>query len=221
MKLLSSAAMLAMASIVSPEGVLAEQTVSFRFGGMEFETHIPDGYCLPRGRDIDVAQLRAAADDQNVTHLTLYRCQEAGVRRDYILIKTPNAALPLRLPRQSFLAGVGEAFDSGPLRSDLASGEMVRQVEDRVSSVIGREVDLTGSIRPLGRDDVCAYLGGTMQVSSSTLTYSVSLGTCITVVSNRVITINWYGPDNGSAGIADLLRHSRRLAEQIQARRAP
>ena len=47
---------------------------TFRIGGVEFALPLPTGYCMPQGKQIDIAQLIAAADPNSVTHLTLVRC---------------------------------------------------------------------------------------------------------------------------------------------------
>jgi hypothetical protein len=199
----------------------AQSTGSFRLGGMQFTVPIPAGYCLPSGSNIEVAQLLAAADDRNVTHLTLYRCGQSGAAiTDYILIKTPIEALLIRASREQLLQALGAEFQ-GPLGSAAGAEALTNQAESRVSSVLGAEVNLTGVVRPLGLDSFCAYMGGTMQVTSSLGNYTGSLGMCMTAVSERMVTINWYGADGGSAGVAELLRRSRQLAERITATPAP
>jgi hypothetical protein len=79
-----------------------------------------------------------------------------------------------------------------------------------------RKGDLSGDVRPLGKDERCAYLGGVMQVKSATSDYRISIGICMTVVAGRLLTINWYGPDKGSAGVGELLVRAKRLAVGIK-----
>ena len=194
-------------------------TASFRFGGVEFEAPIPEGYCLPQGAEIDVAQLVAAADQDNVTHLTLYRCgPQDGVRTDYILVKTPRQALFANLEREQALVAMSQVFENPEFESALDSAP--EQVEGNVSSVVGREVDLTGRIRPLGRDETCAYMGGTFQVTGEQISYPISAGVCMTVVSGRLVSINYYGPDRGEAGVRDLLVRAKGFAESLSGRPA-
>ena len=197
----------------------AGPTASFRFGGVAFEAPIPDGYCLPQGRDIDAAQLIAAADRENVTHLTLYRCgPNEGVRNDYILLKTPRQALFANLEREQLLSAMAQVFESQEFESTVAA--MPDRVEGDLSTVVGREIDLTGRIQPLGRDDTCAYLGGTMQVNSALLSYPISVGICMTVVSGRLVSVNYYGSDRGEAGVRDLLERAKLFAQGMSGRPA-
>ena len=197
----------------------AGPTASFRFGGVEFEAPIPEGYCLPQGADIDVAQLIAAGDRDNVTHLTLYRCgPHEGVRTDYILLKTPRQALFANLEREQLLAAMAQVFESPEFESTVAA--MPDRVAGDLSTVVGRDVDLAGRVRPLGRDDTCAYMGGTLQVSVAQVTYPISLGLCMTVVSGRLVSVNYYGPDRGEAGVRDLLARAKLFAQAMTGRPA-
>ena len=216
MKMMFAAALLLVGATAAGA---AGPTASFRFGGVEFEAPIPDGYCLPQGADIDAAQLLAAADRENVTHLTLYRCgANEGARNDYILVKTPRQALFASLEREQLLAGMAQAFESAEFESTLAA--VPDRVAGDVSSVVGREVDLTGRIQPLGRDDTCAYMGGTLRVTSAELSYPISVGICMTVVSGRLVGVNYYGPDRGSAGVRDLLERAKLFVQSMSGRPA-
>ena len=200
----------------SAPAAAAAPAAEFRSGGLEFQVPMPEGYCLPAGSDVDIAQLVAAGDSANVTHLTLVPCsKKQGLADDYIILKTPKAVLLVTFDRPQFLEELGAAFGSPELSSALASGKLLEQSGKEMGEVIGVPVDLTGEIKPLGKDDVCAYLGGTINVSSAAASYRIAVGMCMTVVAGRVLTINWYGPDRGSAGVASLLLKSKRLAGQI------
>jgi hypothetical protein len=52
-------------------------------------------------------------------------------------------------------------------------------------------------------------------VTSDQVSYPISIATCITVIAGRALTINWYGPDRGSVGVAELMIRARRFAERI------
>jgi hypothetical protein len=193
-------------------------TATFRINGVELEMPVPEGYCLPRGRDVDVAQAVSAADADNVTHLTLYPCQPQEPLTDYILVKTPRQAVLQTIDREQLLAGLSEVFDNVDVNSMM--GSMNDRIEENLASVIGTRPDLVGRFRPLARDESCAYLGGTMQVTAAQLTYSISVGACMTAISGRMLTVYLYGPDRGSAGVAELLVRAKALAASISARPA-
>lgn len=199
----------------------AAAPLQFRISGVELTVPVPEGYCLPGGAHADAAQLVAAADDQNVTHAMLVRCGAAEAANDYILLKTPKQALLATVGRKELLDAVGAEFDSPLFAEELASGKLMGEVGSSLGTVLGTQVDLSGSFGPRGKDDVCAYLGGTMDVNSPVASYALSAGSCITAVEGRIIVVHWYGPDRGAAGVAELLRKSRGLAMAMTGRRAP
>jgi hypothetical protein len=197
---------------------------SFRVGAVEFQLPLPSGYCLPRGLQVDVAQLVAAGDTQNVTDLTLFPCEAPvsgsglAAQKDYILIKTPKQALLTQVTREALLQGLGEAFENPAFTEALASGKLVKDAGQGVSEVIGTRVDLSGNIAPRGKDEFCAYVGGTMTVTSAIASYTLSAGACITAVGGRILTVYWYGPDEGPASVARLFLKAKGLARTITSR---
>ena len=202
----------------------ATADASFRVGGVAFQLPLPSGYCLPRGLQVDVAQLVAAGDSENVTHLTLLPCNaavagpELGSQNDYILIKTPKQALIAEVSREELLQGIGEAFENPAFTEALASGQMLKDAGKGVGNVIGTTVDLSGTVAPRGKDESCAYLGGTLAVASPATSYTLAVGACITAVGGRVLAVYWYGPDEGPAGVARLLVKAKGLAGTITSR---
>lgn len=214
------AATLSAAPTASPEA-------SFALAGAAFRVLLPTGYCLPRGQQVDIARLVASGDVRNVTHLTLFPCDApvdaAGLsaQRDYILIKTPKEVLNVQLSREELLRGLGEAFDNPAFAQALASGQLLKDAGKGVSDVIGTPIDLSGNVAPRGKDDVCAYLGGTMAIASRTHSYTLAVGTCVTAVGGRAISVNWYGSDESPAGVARLLAKAKGLALTIASRKEP
>lgn len=198
----------------------AQTRLPIRINGVEIQLTVPDGYCLPTGADVDAFQTLAAADRHNVTHLSLTRCggqPEPAV--DYILIKTPRQMVLADIGREELLQAVRTTFDSPEFSAVVAAAP--DSEGENLSSVLGRRVDLSGDLGPRGLDGLCGYLGGTMQVASGPLTYSISMGGCITAVGRRVVTVSWYGPDRGSEGVAALIVRARQLAAGMSASPAP
>jgi hypothetical protein len=192
---------------------------TFRFSGTSFSLPIPDGYCLPTGRDVDVAQLLAAGDNENVTHLMLNWCEprsREAIDDDYILIKTPKHALLAFVDRKSFMEAVGVEFDKPDFAAALAREDFTDGAEKSLEETLGSKIDIGGALRPLGKDDVCAYLGGTLEIATPKLAYKISVAGCITSVANRVVTLYWYGPDKGAPGIASLITRVRTLATKVE-----
>ncbi|HEY1607518.1 MAG TPA: hypothetical protein VGF77_18170 [Allosphingosinicella sp.] len=210
------AAATALAAAASAAG--AAPFASFRVGGVSFRTAIPSGYCVPEGVKADVAQLLAAADDVNVTDLTLFRCagQSGASDDDYILVKTPKTVLVTNAPRRELLDSVGEAFNKPDAAATIFSQKTYDESGKGVGQVLGRDVNLTGDMHPVGKDNMCAYLGGTLKMKVASTFHEISVGACITSVGNRVLTVYIYGPDKSSAGIAALLRRSKQFAQAIE-----
>ena len=197
-----------------------EKTVAtFRFSGTSFSLPIPDGYCLPTGMGVDVAQILAAGDNDNVTHLMLNRCgprSQEAIDDDYILIKTPKRALLASVDRKSLLDAVGVEFDKPDFAAALAREDFTDGVEKSLEETLGSKIDIGGALKPLGKDDICAYLGGTLEITTSKLAYKISVAGCITSVANRIVTLYWYGPDKGAPGIASLITRVRALAAKVE-----
>lgn len=194
----------------------AERSASFRSGGVEFQLPLPAGFCLPEGKAIEAAQLLAAGDNENVTHLTLVPCEvKDDLERDYILLKTPVPAIMASFDRAEFLKEIEAASATPEVNALFSSPEIARQSGEDLGKVLGTRVDLSGTLRPVGNDDTCWYLGGTIAVASAVANYSISVGICVTVVGQRLLSINWYGPDKGSPGVAELLVKAKRLALQM------
>jgi hypothetical protein len=214
--------LMAVLVLVASPAAAAERTAQFSIGGVPLKAAVPAGYCLPQGAQVDAIRTVAAGDTRNVTHLALLACAPPGGQvASYILLKTPNEAVNATLDLQTFLADAGAAFDSPAFKAMLDSGELHDESEASMGKAMGAKIDLSGEVRPRGRDERCAYLGGTMQVKSANSDYKVSIGMCMTVVAGRLLTINWYGPDQGSAGVGELLVKAKRLAVGIQGTPAP
>jgi hypothetical protein len=64
------AAAVVMVSCAHAQIPAADAVATFRVGGVDFKLPLPSGYCLPVDKYIDVAQVVAATDNQNVTDLT-------------------------------------------------------------------------------------------------------------------------------------------------------
>ena len=214
---------LAILVLLGSPAAAQEKVAEYRSGGVNFKVPVPPGYCLPKESQFDALRAAAAGDNRNVTHLALLACNIAadGSIPEYILFKTPNEVVNATLELGQFLAEAGAAFESPALAELLASGKLTEESEASISKALGSKVDLSGGVRPLGKDERCAYMGGTMQVQRAAIAYKFSVGTCMTVVAGRLMTINWYGPDKGAAGVAALLAASKRLAVSIRGAPAP
>jgi hypothetical protein len=191
----------------------------FQFGGVEFEAPVPSGYCLPEGKSVKAARILAEGDKGSRTHLTLWACSR-NEPSTYILLKTPVPALDVTATREEVIASMGSAFDNPEMAAALASGKFNADAEKSVTEALRTRVGLSGEIRPLGKDEMCAYLGGIIAVVIGEQSYKISVGICVTAISDRVLTVNWYGPEGGAAGVARLLVKAKGFARSIRSRPA-
>ena len=194
--------------------------MELNISGSKIRGPLPEGFCHPTGFDVRVSEVLAATDKDNATHLTLMPCGRRGEAgeappSEYVLFKTPHAALSVAMDRAELLAGIGAAFENPEFTAALESGAFNERAGKGFEDVLGKKVSLSGDIAPRGKDDVCAYFGGTMAVASGATSYQISLGACITAVGKRMVTVNAYGPGNGAAGVAKLIARSRAIAVSL------
>ena len=98
---------IAAATVFAASAAHAAERVTFAVGEESFSIPVPDGYCVPDGRDKQIIDLTASGDKQNITPLSLIRCERRnhpdGIGLDYFLIKAPQAVLSTRIDRPEFL----------------------------------------------------------------------------------------------------------------------
>jgi hypothetical protein len=201
----------------APEIDAASTTVNFRIGGVNLTMPMPEGYCKPKGRDIDVAQLMAAADTQNVTHFSAIKCDDDGAMLDYILFKTPSAALLANMERAEFLKEISAAFASPEVQAALKSNKISSEVSRDFERVLNVKVSIDAAIEPRGNDDECGYVGGYGSFTDVPKPYRIALGMCMTTVVNKVISVNVYGKPKDANDVANLMSRARQIALSIKA----
>jgi hypothetical protein len=211
-----SVAALALAIPLFCGTALAQQaeTVTFTVAGQAFEMPMPQGYCLPRtASEISRADLQSSTDPNGVTHVTLDSCGPGASTHDYIIIKTPKSAMSFKTTHDRLLASLGPAFEkeTGAVVQTPEEDERLRRIASEQS---GHPVDVSTAIEPRGHDDVCAYLGGTAQITDKRPRYE-TIGGCIAVVSGRVLMIVLAADGNDPATLARLLPRSRAMALAI------
>lgn len=212
-------------TVAAPGTALAQDKVTISIAGIELEAPMPAGYCLPTGKHKAVAELVAAADTENVTLATLFRCDlMAGDRppgNDYYLIKTPRKALVLKISRAQLIEELGKEFGKAEWQE---GGEKVAdlpgRVSESVSGTFNTPVEMTGSFAPRGTDADCIYMGGEVQVSMAGLSYPIQAGACMTAAADKMLAVYAYD-DPETDGIARLMRKSRALAIAFEPVAAP
>lgn len=194
--------------------------MSFSIDDVRLTAPIPAGYCIPTGRDKTVADLVAKGDAENLTLATLIRCDQAGraegFGNDYMLIKTPIAAMGVRLQRAEFLQALAAEFG----KADWQSGQLGAQATDdaakNVSDTLKTPIEIKGEIKPRGTDEDCAYLGGSVNVTGAGVAYPIILGGCMTTAGDKVLAVYSYGDPGTGGGVAGKMRSARAVARTIR-----
>ncbi len=186
---------------------------TFDVGGVKLSLPLPASYCEPSGPMTALAQTVAAADPDNVTDLTLYKCDATpDDLGDYVLIKTPVRVLGMTVDRPTLLAQIGPEFDKGPPVDNKKLGDDVASSLDRVS---GTKAKVATQMSVRGHDDVCGYVGGSAQLSNSSRSVNVAVGGCITAAGGRIVQVFRYTMYRDPSDIDRMMKDARAIALTI------
>ncbi|WP_285713049.1 hypothetical protein [Erythrobacter oryzae] len=209
-------ALAALALAAAPGGAAAQTREVHRFtvGGKAFTVPVPNGYCLPSGPTVELAQGVAALDTMNFTHANLDRCGTFG--EDYVHIKSPRQSQSVPIPRADFIALIAREVQT-------ASGQQL--VEDAIEKA-GRdvaagtdnEIQLDNTVpRFFGQDDVCAYMAMTGDVVTAGGTAKIRGVICMTLVNSEFMNVNVYALEGKGITDAQLKARARTIAASIAA----
>jgi len=187
-----------------------------RIGSVVLRVPFPAGFCKPKGEDAAVMDQLAAGDQENVTHLSLIECKPTAADR-YYLLKTPTDAVNESFERSEALKGIAETVES-PGFSEQLNGETSRQVGEEKTQAFGTKTEITSDLGVRGHDDVCVYMGGMMTTSAGGKSQTQAIGSCMTVIGHRLMSITLYQDSKDPAAYKKLLPEVKALALRIQAR---
>ncbi|WP_332819915.1 hypothetical protein [Sphingopyxis sp.] len=208
----------AFALLFAPIGGMASasETISFTVGDVKFTAIAPEGYCIPKGEDEIFAAEVAIQDTSSFTSLTLIRCDLAGEERgydvDFLVIKTPFRLLSAIKSREELLGSLSAQMGKPDWEINREMDGVPNQIADTMSRNFATAVSVEGTIRPRGVDSICAYLGGKLTGAGG----SGLMGSCVTSVDGKVMTIHSYGLADGSQSVENLMRRSRAVALSIK-----
>lgn len=189
----------------------------FRLAGDEIVVPMPAGFCDPTGGYIDGAQAVAAADNDNLTLITLYDCAEMARGEHpshYAMIKAPKSGLSKRVSRGELVKGMGDIPQN--TFTDQIQKEKLTEVGRNVSKVFGEDAALTGSIAPIDKDDLAFYLGGVLGLSVAGDTpQNVSVVVALTTVKDHIVSYNFYGPGARVSDVATVLRRTKAEVKRL------
>lgn len=198
----------------------ARESFTLEIGGKQLTAPVPEGYCIPKGKDKEAAEMFARGDTQNFTPVTLIRCDRQnhpqGFGPDYFLIKTPRETVGAVIERAEFLKLMEAEMGKAEWQSGERTDALLENASKEVSSAVGTNVAISGALRPRGVDKSCAYLGGTLNVATENQTLPVLAGACLTSVAGKLLSVNAYGEAKPPADAAGQMRRARDLAMQLK-----
>jgi len=185
------------------------------FNGVNLTIPAPVGYCLPSGAAQLTAQQLAASDPNNVTKLTLVNCTPGMEFEDYLTVKVSASAAGLTMSRTEILQLMEDTFGSSEFSTLMQSGKLQSEVKNRYRNLGPEDVEVQGGLVPRAIDDVCAYLGGEMDVSTGGGTKNVSVAACITSINGRIISFYAIKPREGEESYKTLFGPLREWVQSI------
>lgn len=191
-----------------PPSETAAAPIAFTVHGEAFAVAAPDGYCAPTGALAARMETSNSWDSQNLTPVSLHRCETDG--QDYVIIKTPRADERIALARPEFLGVMKQQFTAEVIEQGLALGS------SDLSRGSGTDVKIGGdTFGYRGADDVCVYLGGALEAAGADgRKIQGQVGVCVTLVRGRLLTVNAYDFSPG-ADAATLTARARAMALTI------
>ena len=94
---------------------------------------------------------------------------------------------------------------------------MLKNASKDVSSALGTDIAISGTLRPHGVDTSCAYLGGSLSVATDGKTLPIVAGACPTSVTGKLLSVNAYDEAKPPVDAAVQMRRARALAMQLKA----
>lgn len=189
----------------------------FNVGAVAFEMPTPEGFCPPTGAQVATVELMTQADNPSAMLLALFPCASAGsapIGSEYMIVKAPKMFLDQDLSRTEMLKLLGAAFENPAFKEGMAAGRA--DVTKAFEAKSGQKVEMVGEVGPRGRDDVCAYLGGSPEVKSAGGSVRLSIGACLTVVGNRFLVLLVCAPDTPGTAVPAMVARARRFVETIR-----
>ena len=194
--------------------VVAQQASrTINLGTTKILVPFPTGFCAPATEQEKAAeQLIAAADSDNITHLTLTECgKPTGYegKAEYLMLKTPRQALMAHIDRNA----VQKEFAQVIATNAVDTSKSLENANRDLNKTLSVEMDITGDIQLRGQDDVCTYMTGAVDVASAQLgsAYKVAFAGCITTVDKKLISVNWYSYEVTPASIEKMKAKAKAL----------
>ena len=214
MKIRLSVCAIAAAGLLGmPSPSRSAQLTWFQIGNVNYTVPIPSGYCL--GQDVNRSEKSTNEDANPQTHMlvVIIRCHPKNLeeKSDYSVISIPKPLESSFVSRDMILSRFG---GSGPANVNFQA------LERDMSRTFGGDVQIDGRPRRVGHDDLCAFQIGAITVnirrSDKDVKVAASVGSCLTAIGGRAMTISRYNASRPSPDFPRLLREAEDLARSIQ-----
>ncbi|MGA1806624.1 MULTISPECIES: hypothetical protein [Sphingobium] len=130
----------------------------------------------------------------------------------YILVKAPVAALMATLERDQFLKLMEAEFDTPAFKAFLDKDDTNVAIDKGMETLFGAKTQTSGKVVPMGMDDSCAIIGGsmTMQTQQTQQTQvAIGVGGCLTTAAGKAILVATYEGYDGPDTVRTLVQRSR------------
>ena len=193
---------------------LPSTVATFDIGGVSFRFRVPDGFCLPNDRNLKRYQGALAFNDMNTVFVTAYKRNGGKFSYDgTIYISSPDLTLAMQFNRKGLLDSLGDEFNKPENLAWMESGGPDNISSKDLSKAFGPGISVKSRMKPMGRDNVCAYLGGgSVTFRNDKNLGSANVGTCITVVQKKLIQITVAGTKGDPSNLISLLRETKSIA---------
>lgn len=198
-------------ALAAPAGAQDGRPIAFSVHGSAFTVPTPAGYCTQTEAQAAISKQVHAWDTINLTPLEISRCGMVEAT-DYMLIKTPREASRIPMARADFINLMKDQFSADLIKEGIAKGS-----EDVSKGSDGTITMGDGDFGYRGHDDICIYLGGSLDVTGEGGKRTGRIGTCVTLVGGYLMTINAYDFAPNGSDEAALMARSRAMAVSISA----
>ncbi len=195
----------------------APATLSFSHAGSTVTMPMPSKYCLPQGdRQNEFANSLKADDTRSFIYLVLMPCGEAtGAYPDsFFVIKAPNSGQYMMTPfsRAALIAKLSAFFAARPDLVAAMNAQAGARASEKASRDAGTKVEMSQSAGPLGNDQDCLYVGGSLTIKANGETLPLVVAECATAVNDHLISVFQYRANADLSALPAMLAEVRRVA---------
>lgn len=221
----STASVVLVIGLACPGLAVAENTRTISVNGTKIVFPVPAGHCaLTKQHDADkkaISIIERVNENRNIVlmifaecrQLTAFRSQKGDLSNYGSYFSPRSARKPVKMPRARFAKVIGKQFEKQKATIEKAQEEAKRRVK---AAGTGREIQKNENLGLIDRDDDAAYTGmlQTWQVEGSATT-RVAAVTALTLVRERIISINLNAPHAGKNTIKAMLDDQRTMVKRL------